>query len=246
MTILLLGAALTTGCATKRYVGNLIDPIRAKLDQVATHTNWNAAAIDENHKRISVLEEHAESGIMAANERAQSAENMAAEALKRATEATNVASEARVRADKNMSGLESLRTAVSNFADYKLVAEATVQFEHDQDSLTREAKNVLDQFAAKKGDLKRFVVVVQGFTDPVGSSEYNNALSKRRADAVANYLAIQHNTARYRIYPEGLGSKKPVDEGTTQFARSKNRRVEVKIFSDDHQPIASTLSHGVR
>jgi branched-subunit amino acid aminotransferase/4-amino-4-deoxychorismate lyase len=47
-----------------------------------------------------------------------------------------------------MSGLESLRHAVSNFDDYELVAEATVQFEYDQDKLTREAKEVLDQFAA--------------------------------------------------------------------------------------------------
>ena len=243
MTIVLLGAALTTGCATKRYFSSVIDPIRAKLDQVTTHTNQNAVAIEENRRQIKAVEERAESGVLAAKERALLAEIMAAEALKRATEATNVAWEARTRGEKNMSGLESLRTAVSNFEDYKLVAEATVQFENDQDSLTREAKKVLDQFAAKKGSLKRFVVVVQGFTDAVGSSEYNKALSKRRADAVTDYLAIQHNTARYRIYPEGLGSKKPVDEGITQFARRKNRRVEVKIFSADHQPTASTLSH---
>jgi OOP family OmpA-OmpF porin len=245
MKVVLLGAGLTTGCATKRYFSSVIDPIQAKLDQVATHTNRNAVAIDENRRHINAVEEHAENGIIAAKERALSAENIAAEALKRATEATNVSWEARRRGEKNMSGLESLRTAVSNFEDYKLVAEATVQFEYDQDSLTREAKKVLDQFAAKKGNLKRFVVVVQGFTDAIGATEYNNALSKRRADAVANYLAIQHNTARYQIYPEGLGSQKPVVEGKTQTAGSKNRRVEAKIFSTD-QSIASTLSQRVR
>ena len=154
IAIMLIGVGLASGCATKRYVSNVIDPIRAKLNQVATHTNWNAAAIDENRRQIKAVEERAESGISGANERALLAENIAKEALKRATEAKNVASEARARGEKNMSGLETLRTAVSNFEDYKLVAEATVQFEYDQDSLTREAKQVLDQFAAKKGPLK--------------------------------------------------------------------------------------------
>jgi len=245
MTIVLGGAALASGCATKRYITNVIEPIRAKLDQVAIHTNQNAAATEANRKQIKAVEESAESGINTANERALSAENKAAEALKKATEVANVASEARARGEKNMSGLESLRNAVSNFDDYELVAEATVQFEYDQDKLTREAKEVLDKFAAKKGSLKRFIVAVQGFTDTVGSTEYNNALSKRRADAVANYLATQHNTARYRIYAEGLGSQKPADEGKTQVARSKNRRVEAKILSAD-QSIASTLSQRAR
>jgi outer membrane protein OmpA-like peptidoglycan-associated protein len=245
MTIVLGGLALTSGCVTKRYVSSVIAPIRAKLDQVATHTNRNAAAIEDNRKQIKAVEERAQSEISAANERALLTENKAAEALKKATEAANVASEARAHGEKNMSGLESLRNAVSNFDDYELIAEATVQFEYDQDKLTREAKEVLDQFAAKKGSLKRFIVAVQGFTDTVGSTEYNNALSKRRADAVANYLATQHNTARYRIYAEGLGSQKPANEGTTEVARSKNRRVEVKIFSAD-QSITSNLSQRAR
>jgi len=246
MTIVLGGAALANGCGTKRYISNVIEPIRARLDQVATHNNQNAAAIDENRKQIKAVEARAHSEINAVNERALLTENKAAEALNKATEAANVASEARARAEKNMSGLESLRNAVSNFDDYKLIAEATVQFEYDQDMLTREAKDVLDQFAVKKGSLKRFIVAVQGFTDAIGSIEYNNALSKRRADAVANYLATQHNTARYRIYTEGLGSQKAAaGEGKTQVARSKDRRVEAKIFSAD-QPIESTLSQRVR
>src|SRR5262249_3489991 len=153
------------------------------------------------------------------NERALSAENKAAEALNKATEAANAAAEARARSEKNTSGLESLRYAVSNFDEYKLVAETTVQFEYGQDKLTPGAKEIIDKFAAEKGGLKRFVVLVQGFTDKSGSTRYNNALSKRRADAVVNYLTTQHNTPGYRIYAEGLGSQAPADEGTTSVSQ---------------------------
>ena len=76
-------------------------------------------------------------------------------------------------------------------------------------------------------------MVVEGFTDPAGSAEYNNALSRRRASAVVSYLVTRHNIPVYRISMVGLGSQKPVEEGKTRAARSKSRRVEVKIFTAD-------------
>src|SRR5262249_53601285 len=160
-------------------------------------------------------------------------------------EAANAASEARARAEKNMSGLQSLRNVVSNLDDYQLVAETTVQFEYGQDRLTPEAKKLPDVFAAGKGSLKHLLVVRQGFKDSVGSTEYNNTLSKRRAEAVIDYLATEHNTPRYRMYAEGFGSRKPVDQGNSRAARSKNRRVNAKIFSADLS-IASSSSQRMR
>jgi outer membrane protein OmpA-like peptidoglycan-associated protein len=86
--------------------------------------------------------------------------------------------------------------------------------------------------------MKRFVVAVEGFTDKTGSPEYNNALSQRRANAVVNYLVTKHDIPLFRVYMVGLGSQKPADEGRGREARSKNRRVEVKIYSAD-QTMAS-------
>src|SRR5258708_24662231 len=85
--------------------------------------------------------------------------------------------------------------------------------------------------AANRGSMKRFVVAVEGFTDKVGSADYNDALSQRRANNVVNYLVTKYDIPLYRIYMVGLGSQKPPDEGRTREARSKNRRVEVKIYS---------------
>jgi OmpA-OmpF porin, OOP family len=58
-------------------------------------------------------------------------------------------------------------------------------------------------------------------------------LSKKRADAVVNYLVAKHDIPIYRIHMIGLGDEKPVDEARNRAARAKNRRVEVKVFSAD-------------
>jgi len=80
---------------------------------------------------------------------------------------------------------------------------------------------------------KRYFIAVEGFTDKVGSREYNENLSRRRANSVTEYLVAKHDIPIYRIHMIGLGEEKPVDEGHNRAARAKNRRVEIKIFSAD-------------
>ena len=72
---------------------------------------------------------------------------------------------------------------------------------------------------------------MEGYTDKTGSKEYNEELSKRRADAVVEYLVAKHDIPIYRIHMIGLGEEKPVDDAHNRAARAKNRRVEVKVFS---------------
>jgi OOP family OmpA-OmpF porin len=243
MSIILTGAMLSGGCATKKYVRNTTAPVQAKVDQVGEQANRNAAATEEARKEIKAVDERAESGISAAKERAMTADNKAGEAMNKATEAATTAADAISRSDKNTSEISAIRNIVANIDDYKPISEATVNFAFGKDKLSDEAKASLDKLASEKSNLKRFVVAVEGFTDKIGSVEYNNALSQRRANAVVNYLVTQHDIPLYRIYMVGLGSQKPADEGKTREARSKNRRVEVKIYSAD-QTMASTSPAG--
>ena len=61
-----------------------------------------------------------------------------------------------------------------------------------------------------------------------------STLSKRRADAVVQYLAGEKDVDFNRIHTIGLGEQKLVDTGATpRFPRARNRRVEVKIYSAD-------------
>jgi len=241
MSIILTGAILSGGCATKKYVRNTTAPVQAKVDQVGEQANRNAAATEEARKEIKQVDERAESGISAAKERAMTADNHAGEAMNKANEAATAAADARSRADQATSEIASIRNIVSNIDDYKPVAETTVTFGFNKDKLTPEAQQALDKVATDKGNLKRYVIAVEGFTDKVGTPDYNNALSQRRANAVVNYLVTKYDIPLYRIYMVGLGSQKPADEGKTREARSKNRRVEIKIYSAD-QTVASNTA----
>src|SRR4030095_4747612 len=183
MSIILSGAMLTGGCATKKYVRNTTAPIQAKVDQVGEQANRNAAATEEARKEIKAVDERAESGISAAKERAMTADNKAGEAMNKAGEAMNKATEASTtatsaltKAEANTTEIASIRHIVANLDDYKPVSETTVNFAFGKDNLSKEAQEALDKLAAEKGNLKRFVIAVEGFTDKTGSADYNTAL----------------------------------------------------------------------
>jgi outer membrane protein OmpA-like peptidoglycan-associated protein len=79
---------------------------------------------------------------------------------------------------------------------------------------------------------KGYIITVEGATDSVGDSEYNYGLSQRRADAVIQYLASQHNIPAHKIYLIGLGKDKPVESNKTREGRAKNRRVDVRLMTN--------------
>lgn len=217
------------GCATKKYVHQTIDPVSGKLDQVATQTNRQGKTLDETRQSLDQTKESLEkdeTALNATNERAVSADNRAGQAIDQAGQANQ-------KADKVGSDLGDLRNTVANLDDYKQVAGATVNFKFDSDKLSDEAKHELDQMAANQNQYKRYFIAVEGFTDSVGSVDYNNALSRRRADAVVEYLVAEHDIPVYRIHMVGLGKQKPVEDARTRAAQAKNRRVEVTLYSAD-------------
>ncbi|HEY7391290.1 MAG TPA: OmpA family protein [Bryobacteraceae bacterium] len=237
---LVTGALLSAGCATHKYVKNTVAPVQAKVDQVGTQANKNSQDIQDTKKEVQQVDEKAQSGISAAQERASTADQHAgaadqhaATADQHATDALNRANQVGDQATQANRGLESLRQVVSNIDDYKLQTEATVPFKFNQWTLGADVKQDLDKLA---GDIKpdrRFFIAVEGFTDNVGDRQYNEALSRRRADSVVEYLVAQHDIPIYRIHMIGLGEEKPVDTGHNRAARAKNRRVEVKVYSAD-------------
>lgn len=233
-TTLIASAALVAGgCATKKYVRNTTAPIQAKVDQVGDQTTKNSQSIEETRTQVKQVDDRAQSGINAAQERASTADQHAMTADQHAQDANNHAGQAQQLAEQDRSGLDSLRNVVANIDDYKMQTTVSVPFRFNQYRLSPDARQDLDKVADDIKNDKRFFIAVEGFTDSVGSKEYNEALSRRRADAVVEYLVGQHDIPIYRVHMIGLGEAKPVDEGHTRAARAKNRRVEVKVFSAD-------------
>ena len=107
---------------------------------------------------------------------------------------------------------------------------ATVNFELNSATLSAEAKTALDGIASAAASTAGSLVEIRGYTDATGKSEYNSALSKKRAQAVSDYL-VQHDIPTRRIVmPAGYGEAKPVADNATEEGRAENRRVEVRLM----------------
>jgi OOP family OmpA-OmpF porin len=232
-TCIMTVALLSGGCATKKYVRNTTTPIQAKVDEVGQQTATNSKQIDDTRNDVKQVDEKAQSGIGAAQERASSADQHAATADQHAGDAMNKANQAAQTGDQNTQALNSLRSVISNLDDYKVQTSATLSFKFDKWALSDDAKQELDKMVEGVKSDKRFFIAVEGYTDSTGSKEYNGALSRKRADAVVEYLVAKHDIPIYRIQMVGLGKEKPVDEARNRAAMAKNRRVEVKVFSAD-------------
>jgi outer membrane protein OmpA-like peptidoglycan-associated protein len=77
------------------------------------------------------------------------------------------------------------------------------------------------------------VVEVEGFADRTGNVAYNRDLSRKRADAVVHYLAVEHNIPLRSIREMGVGADFPDANNKTRDDRKENRRVDVKIYQLD-------------
>src|SRR5690349_6827526 len=237
IAMILTGALLGGGCATKKYVQQTAAPIQTKVDQVSDQSNKQGTTIEAHGKD---LERH-ETGINAAKERAMSADNHAAEAMTAAQKADQNAMQAQSMSNQNTQAINSVQQTLGNLDDYKLQAETVVPFGFNKDALTTEAKEQLDQFVKEHSTFKRYFISIEGFTDKTGPRAYNDELSRRRADRVMAYLVASHDVPVYRIQMIGLGTEKPADTGRNRAARAKNRRVELKLFSADQ---ALTIAQG--
>lgn len=114
----------------------------------------------------------------------------------------------------------------------KITFSSGILFDVDKSDLKSQCKSELAELSRilnKYGDTN---ILLAGYTDSTGSEEYNLALSKRRADSVANYLVTQNvNSARFST--EGFGESQPVASNDTAAGRAQNRRVEVAIWANE-------------
>lgn len=109
-------------------------------------------------------------------------------------------------------------------AEYELDG---VNFEFDSAKLTANSTATLNEalkILQRHSDLK---VEVAGHTDSMGSVEYNQGLSQRRAQAVADYL-IGKGAKAANISVKGYGELQPIADNATEAGRADNRRVEFR------------------
>jgi OOP family OmpA-OmpF porin len=110
----------------------------------------------------------------------------------------------------------------------KVTLAADVFFDFDKAVLKPEGKTKLDELVGKLKAVNLEVIIAIGHTDNIGSKEYNQKLSVRRAEAVKAYL-VSKGIEPNRIYTEGKGLTQPIADNRTAEGRAKNRRVEIEV-----------------
>ncbi|MCE7862122.1 MAG: OmpA family protein [Bacteroidetes bacterium CHB5] len=131
-----------------------------------------------------------------------------------------------VLADKNIT-LAPIEVAVVDVNT--TIKLNNIFFDFDKAVLRAESFPELNRIVAMMKEKSTMQVEIAGHTDPIGTEEYNLGLSKRRANAVSNYL-IKQGVEATRINTVFFGESKPIDTTQTREGNRKNRRVEFKIL----------------
>ncbi len=199
---------------------------------------------DASNRRNTVLLAAREQETVRANDRAQT-KTLEADAARTDAQASAQAADA-ARLDAQASAQEN---AASQLRAQELAsALADLQAKKTDRGLVITLGDVL--FATGRADLKpgarrsleklsNFLqqypqrnVQIEGFTDSIGTDDYNQGLSERRADAVRDELTGM-GISRDRIQTRGLGKSDPVADNDSASGRQQNRRVEVIISESD-------------
>jgi len=104
----------------------------------------------------------------------------------------------------------------------------SVLFDFDSSVVKPEAAIVLKEAAAMLKQSKGAAVVIEGHTCSIGSEQYNQSLSERRAGSVKKFL-VEQGIADTCLTTRGIGEARPVADNKTEDGRRRNRRVEFHV-----------------
>ena len=109
-----------------------------------------------------------------------------------------------------------------------VTADGSIYFAFDKSDLSGDSRATLDEVAAFAHDNPDYQVELAGYADRLGSAEYNQKLSERRALAAKDYL-VQQGVAADNIQTAWYGSE--LAEGVTEAERQRDRRVDAQAQS---------------
>jgi outer membrane protein OmpA-like peptidoglycan-associated protein len=203
--------------ARKKYVRRQLDPVRDRVNELDELTSQNA-------KMIKDVDSRATEGIRQASLKATEADQHAVEAGSRAQVAHQTASQATQR-------LQTVEHVVGNIDQYQLTTQAEIRFRPGQATLSKRAKDALDQLATPLKDQKGYVIEVQGFSSGRGQAAIEN--SQRMAQSVVRYLVLEHQIPVFRVFVLGMGNAPlPASATSGKPRRTSGGRVEISLLKN--------------
>ncbi|AGA86836.1 OmpA family protein [Stutzerimonas stutzeri] len=107
--------------------------------------------------------------------------------------------------------------------------ELDVKFDFDKSRVREESYSDIKNLADFMQQYPQTSTTVEGHTDSVGTDQYNQRLSERRAEAVRNVLVNEYGVEGGRVNSVGYGESRPVADNSTEEGRQINRRVEAEV-----------------
>jgi outer membrane protein OmpA-like peptidoglycan-associated protein len=213
---LFFGLIFVNACATKKYVRNRVNERAAPLESRTGELEETSRRNTQEVSRISRDVEDLRQRTGQAQEQADRAASAAEQANTRVTGVEKSVGDLRANLDK-----------------YTLQKTVTVLFEAGKSELLPEAMAALDELASQIKSKNGYLLEIQGFASAEGKMELNEQLSEARSDVVKRYLADKHQLPLFRISMIGFGISRPVADNTTKEGRMQNRRVEVRLFTNN-------------
>lgn len=188
-------------------------------EQAARRTQADAAA-----QKAQAEQQEAEQRALLAKQQADLAKQQADQANQQALQATQQAEQVRERLKQQLSQVlqttESARGLIMNMSD--------VLFDFNKYTLKPEAREKLARVSGILLAYPGLKVQVEGYTDNIGSEEYNQKLSEERAGTVREYL-VGASVPDGNVAAAGYGKSNPIADNSTSTGRSQNRRVELVV-----------------
>jgi peptidoglycan-associated lipoprotein len=213
--------AVAPACATKGFVRESVGEVNEKVSTLGTSLEETQQRVKQNEEKIGEVDSKA----AAANTAAGTAQKSADAASGQATQAAEVGKRAETRA-------AAVEAETRKLIFETVISEDSGKFKFGAAELPDEAKAAIDTMVGQlKNDTKAVWVEIEGHTDNVGDTKYNERLGLLRAEAVKRYLYEQHQVPLHKMNVISYGEEKPATDNKTRDGRAQNRRVVIKVLA---------------
>jgi outer membrane protein OmpA-like peptidoglycan-associated protein len=197
---------------------------RQDAEQAARQSKMDADQAKFAEQQQAAQRAQAEAAAAEAEASAQKARQEQAAAEQSAQQATQQAEQMRERLKQQLNQVlqttETARGLIVNMSD--------VLFDFNKYTLKPDAREKLAKVSGILLAYPNLKLQVEGYTDNIGSDEYNQKLSQERADAVREFLVSQ-SVPDGNISAAGYGKSDPVADNSSNSGRAQNRRVEMVV-----------------
>jgi outer membrane protein OmpA-like peptidoglycan-associated protein len=209
----------------------------ADAEAARQHAQEAQAQADEDARRRAAAEqaraqaEQQQAAALAAQQQAQAqaaaAQAAAEDADRQKQEAIRQKEEMRARLLAQLNQVLQTRDTAKGL----IVSMPDVLFDFNKYTLKPEARERLAKISGIVLAYPDLKLDIEGFTDSIGSDEYNQELSEKRAESVRGYL-VSSGVKPDSVSATGLGKANPVADNSTAGGRKLNRRVEMVVSGD--------------